>query len=566
MATANAFTGAGGASMGGSVVVARTRFAVATRLMYSSSLPPARCAVVGTGTSTAETAAGGARRSEQLAVPPGLVDELVEEALVWCSQHGLVVGDKNHPRSGKAPGVGLLHAPFALLPMSFPKPYWEQALELAPLFNELVHRVSLDGDFLQQTLARTKEVDPFTRRLLDIHSKMMELKKEEDIQFGLTRSDYMVDGATDKLLQVELNTISTSSNGLACGVCDLHRNLIRHHERELGLDPDSVVGNTAIAQHAEALATAWAEYNTQGAVVLVVVQTEERYMYDQYWITVALRDIYPSAYAYECFSFFIMIMQVVQSCTMFSVTSIFTYGVTTIRKTMAEIEAEGEARPDGTLTVNGRPVAVVYFRAGYSPDDYPSEAEWRARLLIERSSAIKCPSIAYHLVGTKKIQQELAKENVLERFLDSKSDIEKVRKCFAGLWSLENESIVSSAIESPELFVLKPQREGGGNNIYEDNLRETLIRLRKDGSNEIAAYILMQRIFPPASPSYLVREGTFVRDNTVSEFGMFGAYLRNKDKVILNDQCGYLLRTKAASLNEGGVVAGYAFLNSIFLT
>jgi hypothetical protein len=41
---------------------------------------------------------------------------------------------------------------------------------------------------------------------------------------------------------------------------------------------------------------------------------------------------------------------------------------------------------------------------------------------------------------------------------------------------------------------------------------------------------------------------------------------RNKDRVIINDQCGYLMRTKAASLNEGGVVAGYAFLNSVFLT
>lgn len=44
--------------------------------------------------------------------------------------------------------------------------------------------------------------------------------------------------------------------------------------------------------------------------------------------------------------------------------------------------------------------------------------EWGARLLIEKSSAIKCPSISYHLVGTKKIQQELAKPNVLERFLN----------------------------------------------------------------------------------------------------------------------------------------------------
>ncbi|EEE62833.1 hypothetical protein OsJ_17636 [Oryza sativa Japonica Group] len=501
----------------------------------SPLLAPARCAAA-VGTAAPKVEGGGRRSSEQgqLAVAPArLVDELVEEALVWSSQHGLVVGDKNHPRSGKAPGVGLLHAPFALLPMSFSKVYWDQAVELAPLFNELVDRVSLDGDFLQETLARTKEVDSFTGRLLDIHAKMMKLNKKEDVRLGLTRSDYMIDGATDQLLQVELNTISTSSNGLACGVCELHRNLIRQHERELGLDPESVVGNTAIAQHAEALAGAWAEFNNQSSVVLVVVQPEERYMYDQYWITVALREM---------------------------------YGVTTIRKTMAAIDAEGELRPDGTLTIDGLPVAVVYFRAGYTPNDYPSEAEWRARLLIECSSAIKCPSIAHHLVGTKKIQQELAKENVLERFLDNKADIEKVRKCFAGLWSLENDSIVMSAIESPELFVLKPQREGGGNNIYGDNLRETLISLKKDGSNELAAYILMQRIFPPASLCYLVRDGTCIRENAVSEFGIFGAYLRNKDRVIINDQCGYLMRTKAASLNEGGVVAGYAFLNSVFLT
>jgi hypothetical protein len=138
-------------------------------------------------------------------------------------RNSLIGTSRDLQRSGKAPGVGLLHAPFALLPMSFSKVYWDQAVELAPLFNELVDRVSLDGDFLQETLARTKEVDSFTGRLLDIHAKMMKLNKKEDVRLGLTRSDYMIDGATDQLLQVELNTISTSSNGLACGVCELHR-------------------------------------------------------------------------------------------------------------------------------------------------------------------------------------------------------------------------------------------------------------------------------------------------------------------------------------------------------
>lgn len=54
----------------------------------------------------------------------------------------------------------------------------------------------------------------------------------------------------------------------------------------------------------------------------------------------------------------------------------------------------------------GKKVAVVYYRAGYTPDHYHSEAEWSARLLIERSKAIKCPNIQYHLAGTKKVSKK----------------------------------------------------------------------------------------------------------------------------------------------------------------
>jgi len=43
-------------------------------------------------------------------------------------------------------------------------------------------------------------------------------------------------------------------------------------------------------------------------------------------------------------------------------------------------------------------------------------------------------------------------------------------------------------------------------------------------------------------------------------------YIRNKDKVILNNQSGYLMRTKVSSSNEGGVAAGFAVLDSVLLT
>ena len=40
---------------------------------------------------------------------------------------------------------------------------------------------------------------------------------------------------------------------------------------------------------------------------------------------------------------------------------------------------------------------------------------WAARLLIERSKAIKSPNIASHLVGCKKIQQVLSSKDVVAR-------------------------------------------------------------------------------------------------------------------------------------------------------
>jgi glutathione synthase len=68
---------------------------------------------------------------------------------------------------------------------------------------------------------------------------------------------------------------------------------------------------------------------------------------------------------------------------------------------------------------DGHTISVAYFRAGYTPRDYTSEAEWDAYLTIERSTAIKCPNINYHLAGSKKIQQALAAPNVLEKYVIS---------------------------------------------------------------------------------------------------------------------------------------------------
>ncbi len=80
-------------------------------------------------------------------------------------------------------------------------------------------------------------------------------------------------------------------------------------------------------------------------------------------------------------------------------------------------------------------VSVAYFRAGYTPNDYPTENEWAARKVIEQSSAVKCPNTGYQLAGTKAIQASLCLPGVLERFLTVEESVE-LRRCFAAQYSL----------------------------------------------------------------------------------------------------------------------------------
>lgn len=135
----------------------------------------------------------------------------------------------------------------------------------------------------------------------------------------------------------------------------------------------------------------------------------------------------------------------------------------------------------------------------YTPADYPGPLEWDGRVLIERSMAIKCPCISYHLAGTKKVQEALSRPGVLERFVPSTADAVLLRSCFAGLFGLEEGNVegalaVKMALERPQEFVLKPQREGGGNNLYGEEMVQALRTMTPD---QLAAYILMEKIKPP---------------------------------------------------------------------
>jgi glutathione synthase len=296
--------------------------------------------------------------------------------------------------------------------------------------------------------------------------------------------------------------------------------------------------NNALAGLCDAMVEAWKIIGNPKAVILFIIEDVTYNICDQRFHEFYIRETYPH--------------------------------IRVIRKTLTDVFNEGKLGPKKELIIGNDEVSVVYFRAGYEPGHYHSQNEWDARLLIERSFAIKCPSIHYHLAGTKKVQQVLALPGVLKRFLPDEQKIKRVEEIFTGLYSLDNnekgEENVKIALADPENFVMKPQREGGGNNIYGQDIPEALSKM---SDTERAAYILMRRIFPPISRTYMIRPGNPIPNDVVdlvSELGIFGAVIGSKNKILYNKQCGHMLRTKLSNANEGGVAAGLGALDSVYLT
>ena len=168
------------------------------------------------------------------------------------------------------------------------------------------------------------------------------------------------------------------------------------------------------------------------------------------------------------------------------------HGIKSMRKTMLQISSEGRIDPASKLLfVDEREIGFVYYRTGYQADHYMNSAEWdetkwQTREMLECSMAIKCPSIDLHLATFKKFQQSFSDESLLRQVSGSDGTTHALKHLFKGIWSLEDlckegaevNSVVEQALENPHEFVLKPQKEGGGNNFFDQELKENLLRAK----------------------------------------------------------------------------------------
>ncbi|XP_062871139.1 glutathione synthetase [Trichomycterus rosablanca] len=461
-----------------------------------------------------------------------LIKYLEEIAKDTALLHGILMRTKESPNSSEV----VSYAPFTLFPSPVPKSFFHQALKVQTHYNRLVDRISQNPHYLEEALASTIKVDDFTKRLFNIYRQVQQEPQSKTIVLGLNRSDYMIDQTADgktALRQIEINTIAASFGGLSSRTPDVHRHILKVAGRLE--DSKLILDNNPAAGLAKGLAKAWELYGSEKAVVMFLVEDVQRNIYDHRYVE----------------------------------NELWSRNIPVIRRQFEDVSRRGSLDQNKKLFVDGQEVAIVYFRNGYVPQNYKTEQSWEARLMMERSCAVKCPDISTHLVGTKKVQQELARPGVLESFfLDEPGTVAEIRATFAGLYTLdmgeEGDQTVTMALANPDRYVLKPQREGGGNNIYGDEICRVLERLKN--SSERTTYILMDKVQPKPTYNYLLRKDEPLRLKTcLSELGVFGAYVRKGTEMVMNECVGHLLRTKSSEHADGGVAAGVAVLDNPLL-
>jgi glutathione synthase len=483
-----------------------------------------------------------------------------DELVAKCMTSGLVIR--------KAPTYEITHPPLTLHPLCVSQEVYKFITELQRDWNALVDAVARDFTFLLDALGRCAASDTaFTGRLLEMMKRIYIAAPPGSVQeamLGIFRTDYMEDAKTREWKNVEVNAISVSFAGLAPRVNEFHQYLAaaEKSERPSAITPILTRGNSdvevprALAEaHNYVLSNDYVRMHDDSdqqqrvPVIVFVIQEKERNTGDQYLLSIQLLEA---------------------------------HGVRSVRRTMSQLGETMQLIPG--LKPGAPPCAVFdnyvatvfYFRCSYVPTDFVNESCWEAREAMERSSAVKCPSLPHHLVGFKKIQQVLYDAATLRRFTASEDSAVRLSSTFMAQYSLDAEEsdasciqvLIADAMANPHKYVLKPQLEGGGNLVAGQELVKALSlpvsdpkyqRIRRE-------FILMERIAFGSKAGAILRDGMImsIPGGLCSEMGTFGTILSTgRGAVLFNRTTGTLVRTKPADVDDGGVMAGVAALDSL---
>ena len=506
-----------------------------------------------------------------------LVDELKDYQITQGSLLKVVYHETEHSVPSVPVGV-------AVFPSPFPRRCFDEACSIQLAYNRLYVAIAEDDEWLESVLRDLIKHDRLVSALWGIHKKVKQDVELPRLSLGIFRSDYMlhslspsqgheIDGLSIK--QVEMNTFSVAGGTHGNIVANMHRHLYNAEAYStIGKAPvpgmqwpvqPTMPSNTTISSIVSSLQRAHAEYlriysPTSKCCILMIVQPLNGNICDERPIQYALSDT---------------------GIPMFRVT----HGSHVLDRTRLGDDQDRALIYSYTSATLGTAaieyeVSVVYHRAGYDPKEY-DDTGVESRLRLERSRAVKCPSVLSHLSTLKKVQQALTVSGAVERFV-SAEDAVTVRKTFMPIYALDDSpqghigrEIATDPTKAHD-HVLKPCLEGGGHNVFRENIAKYLSEIPR---NIWTSHILMEMIRPPTVYNMLMTPNGLYKGPVISELGMFGCCLWRSNpgdqgktssgaddiEFIFNEQGGWSFKTKSQDVDEMSVVKGHGCFDSPML-
>ncbi|KAL5365166.1 hypothetical protein BJX96DRAFT_168876 [Aspergillus floccosus] len=464
-------------------------------------------------------------------------------------------------RSQSAQSVLCYPIGVSVFPTPFPKAQFDKALHLQSIYHELYCALAGDEQWIFDSIKDLLPVHPLAAALWDIHERIKSSGGYcQDISVGIFRSDYMLrveDNSTEDkpglgLRQVEFNTFSCAGASHADKVVDMHHYLARTGVYAFDDSPittSCLPRNNNIKNLAACLAEAHTAYGppkskvAKQTAVLFVVQPRNFNIADERPIEYALWDQDASVPAYRV-DFAEDVLQYTS--------------LTESRELLFHPPRRGRQPPVE--------VSVVYMRAGYDAHEY-NETGVEARLRLEMSRAIKCPSLLAHILTFKKVQQSLTTPGTLEQVL-SPGKAAAIRSTFVQIYPMDDSergmharSLALNPVKARD-YILKPSLEGGGNNIYGEDIPSFLAKMPP---SSWSAFVLMERISSPRVDNVLMSLQGIDLGGVVSELGVIGGCLWRRGEILSSSVAGWSFKTKFEGVEEMSVVKGYGCFDTPLL-
>lgn len=473
-------------------------------------------------------------------------NDIEDEARLSAMRHGLAVR-RQDPNTNRSYFENLS---ITLFPSNVDRNNFNLAMDMQLPINAMMNNIGNDHNFVKTVLNDLLQVDEFTSKLYNIDRKIRKEGIAADHALGLFRSDYIID-KYNLLKQVEINAISVGFAGLAPSIEQFHRYTMKQFKNYTDTELDEAIPkNESLKNIAQALIDSHQIYGKSNSAILVVIEKNVINIMDQKAIEWKIRELSNDSIRIH-------------------------------RRAFHELDNHLFLGPNKELMLNivnnqnqvqETEISIVYFRTAYSPIDFEYENSWDIRLLIEQSRAIKCPSAAFQLAGVKKFQSVLNDETILKKYINVEYShlMNNIWKTFMPFYPV-NDANLKLLDQKPLGFVLKPNREGGGNNYFGYDVRPKYLKIME--SDEAKAYTLMEYIDQPTVNGYILKPSSKLVEQQPgieikTELGVFGAILASTktNELKFNRNIGHLLRSKTATSDETGVMAGDGALDSPYLT